>query len=94
MTGLCRYSNLFGEPGQGAHSVRVGGLAAVDLLATGGAAFLIARFALGRADWLTCVLVFLVLMLAAILTHEAFCVNTRLNAAIFGRAWPGPIPQS
>jgi hypothetical protein len=90
MSGLCKYSNVFGEPGEGNHKYRVGGLAAVDLLATGGLTFLITRFALGRKDLLAYALVFIILVLAAILIHEAFCVNTRLNAALFGRAWPGP----
>ena len=90
MTSLCRYSNVFGAPGGGAHKYRIGGLAAIDLIATGGLTFLVTRFALGRNDLLAYTLVFLILMMAAILTHEAFCVNTQLNAKIFGRAWPGP----
>jgi len=92
MAGLCKYSNAFGEPGKGAHSTRVGGLAAVDLFATAGLAFLGARYGLGRSDVVSFVLVFLILILVAIPVHEAFCVNTRLNAAIFGRPWPGPSP--
>ena len=88
MSGLCKYSNVFGEPGKGLHRHRVNGLAAVDILATGGAAFLIARFALGRTGLMVYAIVFIILVLAAILVHEAFCVNTRLNATIFGRAWP------
>jgi hypothetical protein len=89
MSGACKYSNLFGEPGKGAHALRAGGLAVVDLLATGGLAFLVSRYGCGRTDLLAFVLVFIILMLVAVLVHEMFCVNTRLNAAIFGREWPG-----
>jgi hypothetical protein len=92
MPGLCEYSDVFGAPGEGAHKYRVGGLAAVDLIATGGLAFLLARFALRRNDALVFVLVFLILLVAGILVHEAFCVNTRLNATIFERPWPKPTP--
>jgi hypothetical protein len=92
MPGLCKYSDVFGEPGKGAHKYRIGGLAAVDLLATGGVAFLITRFALGRKDLLAYALVLIILVLAGVLLHEAFCVNTRIGAAIFGRDWPSPHP--
>ena len=90
MPGLCKYSDVFGAPGEGAHKYRVGGAAAVDLLATGGLAFLLTRYALRRTDALAYALVFIFLILAGILAHEAFCANTRLNAAIFRRPWPGP----
>lgn len=90
MTSLCKYSNALGEPGKGVHSVRAGGLALVDLLGTAGLSYLIARYGLGRTDVLAFVLVFVILMLVAILLHEAFCVNTRLNAYLFGREWPAP----
>jgi len=45
---LRQYSEIFGRPGEGAHRTRIGGLAAVDLLATGGLAFLIGRLAFPR----------------------------------------------
>jgi len=93
MSGLCEYSNAFGEPGEGSHGHRVGGLAAVDLLATGGAAYLLTRYAFGGESLLAYALMFIILALAGVLAHEAFCVNTRLNAAIFGRTWPGPHPR-
>lgn len=89
MSGLCKYANVFGAPNTGSHTYRIGGLAAVDLLATGGLAFLIARYGVGKSDLQTVLIVFIILILIAIPMHEAFCVNTRLNAAIFGRKWPG-----
>jgi hypothetical protein len=87
MSGLCAYSNVFGAPDTGAHRHRVGGFAIVDILATGAAAMLLTRFAFGRKDLLALTLVFIILMLAAILIHGAFCVNTRLNSILFGRRW-------
>jgi hypothetical protein len=87
MSGLCRYSGVFGEPGSGAHSYRLGGLAAVDLLATGGVSFLLTRYALGWSSCAGYLLVFVLLILVAIVVHEMFCVNTRLNSVIFDRPW-------
>ena len=67
MSGLCKYSTVFGEPGSGVHKYRVGSLAAIDLFATVGLTFLITRFALGSKDLLDYALVFIILVLAAIL---------------------------
>ena len=92
--GMCKYSNIFGVPGQGSHALRIGGLAAVDLLATAGAAFLLARYGLGRRGLLAFVVVFVILIALGIAAHEAFCVDTRLNATIFGRKWPRPTPAA
>ena len=92
--GLCRFSGAFGRPGEGAHRWRVGGLAAVDLAATAGAALLAARLAPGRGGLAAAGLALVVLLIAGVLAHEAFCVNTRLGAALFGRPWPGPHPRA
>jgi hypothetical protein len=94
MAGTCGLAGIFGKPGVGAHRVRIGGLAAVDVLATAGLSILVTRYALGwgKKGPGAYALVFIVIMLAAVLAHEAFCVNTRLNAAIFNRPWPGPYP--
>lgn len=86
---LCDYANIFGAPGSGAHRHRlVGDFAAVDLLATAGGAFLLTGFTLGWKNPLAYALVFIILILAGILAHFIFCVDTRLNVAIFGRRHP------
>jgi len=88
----CKHSDMFGRPAEGAHRHRIGGLAAVDLIATAGAAVLFTRLALGQKDIETGLLVFLVFIILGILAHEAFCVDTRFNAFIFGRPWgPGAV---
>ena len=83
----CKYSDMFGRPAEGVHRHRIGGLAAVDLIATAGAAVLFTLFALGQKDIVIGLLVFLILIILGILAHEAFCVDTRFNAFIFGRPW-------
>jgi hypothetical protein len=90
MSGLCRFSGALGEPGKGVHSVRVAGFAAVDVLATALLAFFLARKK-GRKGLSLLgifVLYFLLLVLLAIGVHKLFCVNTRLNVLMFGRAAP------
>jgi len=87
----CAYSGIFGEPNEGAHRWRLGGLAAVDVLGTAGVAVLIAMAVRRRRDSIAAAraaaLIFIILILAGIVAHEAFCVNTRLNATIFRRPW-------
>jgi hypothetical protein len=83
---MCDYSDIFGRPGEGAHSIRVGGFAAVDLLLTAGAAVLIKKTVFSdKSSWLY-LLIFIVLMICAIVLHKVFCVNTALNKIIFGEA--------
>jgi len=88
MKALCKHANIFGAPGTGSHAYRIGGLAAVDLIATGGLAFLIARYGFNHKDVCSVFIVFIILIVIAIPVHEAFCVNTKLNSMIFGREWP------
>jgi hypothetical protein len=73
----CRYSNLFGKPGEGAHRYRVGGFAAVDLGLTLVVSWIIARWI--HKSFLT---TFLCVMLLGFLAHKLFCVQTQLTKLI------------
>jgi hypothetical protein len=84
---LCRFANILGEPGKGMHSLRIGGLAVVDIVLTGLLAFFLARRK-GRTSLGLFVAYFILLVLLSILIHTVFCVNTRLNAFLFGLPWP------
>jgi hypothetical protein len=90
MTGLCKYSHSLGVPNKGSHSLRAGGFAAVDILLTIGLAGVITKYGLGKVTLSSFMTVFVILVIAAVCIHEAFCVRTRLNAIIFGRPWPDP----
>ena len=83
-TGLCRYKDVFGAPGTGVHSVRLLGLAAVDLGLT-----LVAALVLSRASRLSPWVCIVVFVASGVLLHRLFCVDTVLNKAIFG---PTPSP--
>jgi len=90
MSGLCKYSHALGTPGQGAHSWRVGGIAAFDVLLTVGLAGVITKFMTSTHTLGMFAKVFAVLIVIAVCIHEAFCVRTRFNAFLFGRPWPDP----
>lgn len=76
-----RYKDIFGLPNNGAHSYRIFGFASVDIIATIIVAYLITLFSRFRS----LIINFVCLMIAAILLHRLFCVNTKLNTILFGR---------
>lgn len=78
MTLFCQYSDLFGKPGEGSHSVRVGNVAIIDLALTVAAAWGIAYWS-GKSFWL----VFGLLMIAAVVMHRLFCVRTTVDKLLF-----------
>lgn len=75
---LCKFANIFGEPGTGVHKTRVLGVAAVDLGLTVVLAVIFA--------WLlkmNVIFVFIVLMLLSLIVHRIFCVKTTLTVKVF-----------
>ena len=76
--GLCRYKDIFGRPGEGAHSYRIFDIAVVDVVATVIVAFFIARV-FGVVFWKSLVGLFLV----GIISHRLFCVRTTVDKLVF-----------
>lgn len=74
---LCKYKYALGVPGEGAHSVRFAGLAAVDLFGTLLIAALIAWKTGHRFGDVTVAMTLLVVFI-----HFLFCVPTALNVAM------------
>jgi hypothetical protein len=74
---LCEYSEVFGKPRTGVHSLRLFDFAVVDILLTG---------LLGIAIWryfkVNLLVLILVLILLSITSHTVFCVDTKLNSII------------
>lgn len=80
---LCKYRDIFGKPDEGVHKYRVGGYAAVDILATLTVSWIIAVYTGHSLAHITANM-----FLFGILLHRLFCVNTTLNVAIFGEIEP------
>ena len=73
----CPFSNIFGVPGTGAHSIRFMGVAIVDVIFT----IILAYFTKGRHPfWKSLIIWFLV----GIIAHRIFCVRTTIDKIIFG----------
>ena len=79
MSPLCRYRDALGTPGRGFHT-HVLGVAVLDVLGTAGAAWWVSRRTGWSLGW-----TLLGAFGLGVLAHHEFCVNTRLNVALFGR---------
>jgi len=79
MSGLCKYSDMFGAPGTGVHSYRVFNIAVIDYSLTVVTAVLLSY----HYKWnFTYVLVGL--FLSGIVAHRVFCVRTTVDRMLFG----------
>ena len=81
MVDLCKYKNMFGEPGTGAHSYRFFNIAVVDVILTVLAAYFF--------SWLTKYSFFYSLVtffILGIIAHSAFCVRTTVDKFLFPNA--------
>ena len=76
--GLCRYKDIFGRPGEGAHAYRIFDVAIVDVVLTIIGAFLITHF-FHVALWKSLVGMFV----AGIISHRLFCVRTTVDKLVF-----------
>ena len=75
---FCKYKNIFGEPGKGAHSYRIFNIAIVDVIFTILLVLLICWITKWRF-WRTLVVTFLI----GILAHRLFCVRTTVDKFLF-----------
>ncbi len=75
---FCEYSDIFGKPREGTHSVRFMNIAMIDLLFTMLAAWLITQY-YDYNIWQ----VFGSLMILSIIVHRIFCVRSTLTMKFF-----------
>lgn len=75
---LCKYSNIFGLPNTGLHSIRIANLAIVDVLSTILFAWIVHYFTKWNL-WLVIGISFL----AGIIAHRIFCVRTTIDKLLF-----------
>lgn len=75
---LCKYKNIFGIPGEGAHRYRIFNIAIVDVVMTIIAAIIISKY-IGVSFWKS----LLTLFLLSILLHRIFCVKTTIDILLF-----------
>lgn len=75
---LCRYKNIFGEPGKGVHKFRIFNIAIVDVLLTVLVAYLVTYFF--KIPFI-CSLV--IMFTLGIIAHHLFCVRTTIDRLLF-----------
>lgn len=79
--GLCKYKDIFGKPGTGAHSYRIFNIAIIDVIFTIIFAWLIAKW-MNWCFWKT----LLGLFILGIILHRLFCVRTTIDKLLFPHA--------
>jgi hypothetical protein len=77
MSSKCPFANLLGIPGQGVHSVRIGGYAIIDIILT-----IIAAYFTSRSGKIPFVLAFLTWFILGEILHVLFGVQTAFLIAI------------
>jgi len=77
---LCKYSNIFGEVGKGAHKYRIWNIAIVDVVATIFVSGLL-YFLFGQNIPFLYILVGMFIL--GIILHRLFCVRTTIDKILF-----------
>jgi uncharacterized membrane protein YcaP (DUF421 family) len=70
----CKYSNIFGEPNQGIHSIRIFDIAIIDVLLT-----IIAAYIVSNIFNISFIIILLLLFILGIIFHRLFCVKTTID---------------
>lgn len=84
--GLCKYKNLFGEPGTGLHSIRIFNIAIVDVILTIILALIIHQLLLEKwlnIHYIPLWWVIVGSFILGIVSHRLFCVRTTIDKLIF-----------
>jgi hypothetical protein len=76
---LCKYKNILGEPGKGAHKYRIFNIAIVDVLLTIITAFIIHLFNPNFNFFIILSILFII----GIILHRIFCVRTTIDKLLF-----------
>ncbi len=75
---LCKYKDFFGQPGQGAHLLRIGNFAIVDIIGT----LLVSLFLSKKFNW-NFYFVLTIIFAIGIIAHRIFCVRTQVDKILF-----------
>jgi hypothetical protein len=78
MIDLCKYKNIFGKPGEGAHSFRIFNIAVIDVLLT-----ILLAFVISFLTGYNIMHVLLFTFIAGIISHRLFCVRTTIDKILF-----------
>jgi hypothetical protein len=76
---LCKYKDIFGKAGEGAHSYRIFNVAVVDVILTIVAAFIIHLF----IPKYSFIYILILLFITGIIMHRLFCVRTTIDKLLF-----------
>ena len=76
---FCEYSEIFGKPGEGIHSIRIFDIAIIDVVLTIIGAYYFHHYIVLKYYKLPLICTIGVVFILGIIFHKLFCVNTGLN---------------
>ena len=76
---FCKYKNILGEVGKGAHSIRIFDIAIVDVILTVVGAYLISL----KIKKYSFTVILVSLFILGIIMHRLFCVRTTIDKLLF-----------
>jgi hypothetical protein len=82
---LCKYKDMFGEPGIGSHAYRIPvvDVAASDVILTALLGFFLSKYLFGVRSNYSFWITFLILFVISIIAHRAFCVRSTVDKFLF-----------
>jgi hypothetical protein len=78
MIDLCKYKNMFGKPGEGAHSFRIFNIAIIDVLLT-----ILLAYVISFLTNYNFIYILLLTFIVGIISHRLFCVRTTIDKLLF-----------
>lgn len=75
---LCQYSDIFGKPGQGIHSIRIFNIAIIDVILT-----ILLGYFISKYYQYSLLYTIAGLFILGIILHKVFCVKTTVNNLLF-----------
>ena len=80
---ICQYSDIFGKPGKGLHSIRILNIAIVDVVFTIIGSSMLHNYIIKKYYNVPIIATLLFVFILGILFHKLFCVNTTINNLLF-----------
>ena len=75
---FCKYKDMFGKPGEGAHATRIANIAIIDVALT-----ILMGWIIGYIFNLNKVFVIVIAFMIGIIAHRLFCVRTQIDKLLF-----------
>ena len=81
---FCKYSEIFGKPGEGAHAIRIFDIAIVDVIMTIIGSYILHYYLIIKYFDIPFYYTLIGGFVSGIISHRLFCVNSTVDKLLFG----------